>query len=74
MRETTCNDTISGNLTHVTTAQFPYLGCHRVLLDQWFPGKVKLEGIIGTECDKESSLEVLGEGIPVISQEECIVG
>jgi hypothetical protein len=74
MGETTCNDTVPCNLTHITTTQFPYLSCHRVLLYQGFLGKMKLKRVISAEGDEETTLEVFGKGIPVVGEKEGIVG
>ena len=66
-------DGVSGKLAHITAGQLPHLGGNAVLLHEGLLGEVELEGVVGGDGDVEASGQVVGQGGPVVGQEERVV-
>jgi len=73
VRKATHEHTISRQLTHVTCTQFPYLCRNAVLLHERLLCEMKLEWIISTQTNTETTSQVLGQWIPIIVQKQRIV-
>mmetsp|Transcript_1039 Transcript_1039/g.3140 ORF Transcript_1039/g.3140 Transcript_1039/m.3140 type:complete len:329 (-) Transcript_1039:1783-2769(-) len=68
------DDRVAGNLTEIRCTHLPDLGGDRVLLDERLAGKMNLEGVVGGQRHGQAPSKKLGEGIPVVVQEERVVG
>ena len=66
-------DGVPSKLAHITARQLPHLGGDAVLLHQRLLGEVELEGVVGGDGDVEASGQVVGQGGPVVGQEERVV-
>ena len=66
-------DRVPSKFAHITARQLPHLGGNAVLLHQRLLGEVELEGVVGGDGDVEASGQVVGQGGPVVRQEEGVV-
>lgn len=74
MVKATHKDGIPRQLTHVSGRELPDLSGNRVLFHERLLGEVELQGVVRREGDQQPTRQVLREGVPMVVEEEGVVG